>query len=997
MLADAFLLSIQQQRILDAYAGAPLPRSEIAIRIPSNFDLASIDQRLEASFKKHEILRTRFERVPELTYPLQVIEDKSTIFWNVDYTGTFGAVLTISVPVLCCDHSTLMMLASHALGMESSEPGADVLQYADFAGWQNTLPTTEGESPYGRLESSHASSYVQPSLTRLYFQAETVQKGDSYRFWRHDMEHEIVERLETIATSWRVPVSSLLLALWVEQVALLAAEEKSVGVTLGRHGNYEGAFGPYASCYRMSWVVKEGQDTRSLATQISDELTTVSQMLALNPYFGDSQIAFPVQFEYVGPMVESPVVLRVQHFPEPFRIKLNIRPSAESLCLDFWFDESMFTVRQLQRIAEQYEKLYQDLLLCPARVITGSLPLGRTELDLLLKQWSGSPSRELEYLTFPKKVEQQTRKSPDQPAIACGNQSLSYRELNNRSNQIAHLLRQMGTAIEDRVILYLERNIDSVVCFLAVLKAGAVYVPIEPAYTQGARLTRILKDCQPAVIITQSALMSRLDGSEAEIICLDRDRSRIACQPVSSVDVSLAPESLAYIIYTSGTTGAPKGVMVQHRSLMNLGYALFEAIYQQTSGRVASIIAPLSFDASVKQLVLLGFGFALRLISDVERENISLLVKRIVESRVSVVDATPAMVELLADEGLWGNDWAPEIVLVGGEAISDHLWIRLTELQRTAFYNVYGPTECTVDATFARVDGSLPTIGRPLPNIGAYVLNQNLELVPAGCPGELFVAGGGVARGYWREPSITADRFRPDPFSAQAGRRLYRTGDLARYREDGSLAFMGRSDNQVKIRGFRIELGAIESALYCHKAIRKAVVRLIRDEYGEDSLTAFYQSSETLSADQLRSDLLPLLPAYMIPEFFYRVDTIPTTENCKIDTDALIASIRRQKCNDTQPETDTEAALMEIWRDLLHRDSIDRKESFFEVGGHSLTAMQLMSRIRRIFDLNLPLAQIFEKPTIEELARTIDDTLQSTRPPVAHTIVIEQLTYASPS
>ncbi|MEJ7655193.1 MAG: amino acid adenylation domain-containing protein, partial [Chloroflexia bacterium] len=445
----------------------------------------------------------------------------------------------------------------------------------------------------------------------------------------------------------------------------------------------------------------------------------------------------------------------------------------------------------------------------------------------------------------------------------------SFGELHARSNRLAHHLRGLGVRPGVLVALLVERSADAVVAALAVLKAGGAYLPLDPTYPV-RRLAFVFGDARPRVLLTHRRLLERMDAEasglfdeQMRVLCLDADWPEAASCPdeVPPPDLS-APSDLAYVIYTSGSTGTP-GLAIEHRSVCNLIAALRKRIYEQVAGgrnlRVA-VNAPLAFDASVKQLVQLLEGHTLCVVPDEARLDPAVMLDFVRRHGVEVLDSTPSQLRMLLDAGLDAQDESPlKAVLVGGEAIDESLWRRLAAHDAVAYYNVYGPTECTVDVTVERVSGGEPKLGRPLANTRFYVFDGRGQLATTGAAGELYVGGAGLARGYLNRPELTAGRFIPDPFGAQACARLYRTGDVVRYLEDGRLQYVGRADNQVKLRGYRIELGEIEAALGAHASVREAVVMLREDHLGNSRLVG-YAVGRQVRSSSLTGRASPTLP-----------------------------------------------------------------------------------------------------------------------------------------
>ncbi|WP_223765901.1 non-ribosomal peptide synthetase, partial [Corallococcus sp. AS-1-6] len=435
------------------------------------------------------------------------------------------------------------------------------------------------------------------------------------------------------------------------------------------------------------------------------------------------------------------------------------------------------------------------------------------------------------------------------------------------------------------------------------------------------------------------------------------------------------PANLAYVIYTSGSTGTPKGVMVQHRSVLNLHQALTRSLHAGLApGQRVTVNAPLHFDASIAQVVQLLSGHCLHVVPQEVRQDAEAMVAWLEDQRIDVLDCTPSQLRLMLAAGLLERSHVPGVISVGGEAVDESSWRQLRASHRTRAFNEYGPTECTVDAMDWRIQDAAqetPVIGRPLANLQAYVLDARQRWVPFGTPGELCLGGEGVTRGYLGRPDLTAERFVPDPFSAEPGARLYRTGDKARWREDGTLEYQGRLDFQVKLRGYRIEPGEIEASLRSHPDVRDAVV-LVR----EDRLIAWV--SPQMETAPLRQHLLRTLPEYMVPAAFVALDALPQTANGKVDRDALPSPDAAPASERViePPSTPTEAALIPLWLEVLRVPAVGRHDGFFELGGHSLLATQLVSRVRKHFGVELPLRALLQGPTVAELARRIDLLLQ---------------------
>ena len=575
--------------------------------------------------------------------------------------------------------------------------------------------------------------------------------------------------------------------------------------------------------------------------------------------------------------------------------------------------------------------------------------------------------------------EEQVKRAPDAIAASALDWSLTYAELNSRSNRLARRLRGLGVGPEVMVGLCVERGAGMLIGLLGILKAGGAYVPLDPGFPP-SRLAFMIEDARAPVLVTESAPRDRLGALDAKVVLLDEAWADDDSESAENLAGGATADHLAYVIYTSGSTGTPKGVMVPHRALTNF---LLTMAKQPglTSQDVLLAVTTLSFDIAALELFLpLTVGARVEIAGRDVAADGPRLAQRLRTSGATVMQATPASWRLLLESGWAGN---PELtVLCGGEAMTRDLADRLLGSCK-ALWNLYGPTETTVWSTAALVEagaGPVP-IGRPVANTRAYVLDAKLGPVPVGVAGELYLGGLGLARGYHDRPDLTAERFLADPYSKANGARMYRTGDLARYRSDGVLECLGRVDNQVKIRGFRIELGEVETALSAHPAVSAAAAAARDEVTGEKRLVAYLvPRGETPAEADLRGWMRDRLPEYMVPTAFVVLEALPLTPNGKLDRIAL---------PDPEPERAAviapsvpasgpiEEALTGVWADVLGRASVGVRDSFFDIGGHSLLAAQMLSRVRETFGVDVPLKSLFDEPTVAALARHVQDALRA--------------------
>jgi amino acid adenylation domain-containing protein len=612
--------------------------------------------------------------------------------------------------------------------------------------------------------------------------------------------------------------------------------------------------------------------------------------------------------------------------------------------------------------------------------------LNDAERRQLLVEWDNSRKLCIHHL-----FEQQVQRTPAAVAVVFQNRQLTYQELNIQANQLASHLRALGVTAETLVGICIDRSLDMLVGLLGILKAGGVYIPLDPSYP-AERLAFMLADSQAPVIVTQQSLVEQLKpllGDDCRVlVCMDRDAEIIATQRDENLPDIIAGDNLAYIIYTSGSTGKPKGVQIEHQSLSNLLNSM-QTTLNVTASETFLAVTTISFDIAALELYLpLIVGAKLILVSRDTALDGNKLLAEIISSGATVMQSTPATWQMLVGCGLSTKHPLKQI-LSGGEALPRRLSHQLLAVSDEV-WNVYGPTETTIWSSAYRVNSaqrtlregtsavqtSLEPIGTAIANTELYILDANLQPVEAGLYGELHIGGIGLARGYLNRPELTAEKFIPHPFRKEPGARLYKTGDWVFCRSDGNLEYAERIDQQVKIRGFRIELGEIETALYNHPQVRETVVIAREDEPGNKRLVAYVVTTEAKapSTSEFRQHLQQTLPDYMIPAVFVQLAALPLTPNCKIDRRALPApqQTRLESADSFVPPGDKlESQLIEIWEEFLKIKPIGITDNFFDLGGDSLLAMSLFVKIETVCQTNLPLSAIFQAPNIAALAQVL--------------------------
>jgi amino acid adenylation domain-containing protein len=676
-----------------------------------------------------------------------------------------------------------------------------------------------------------------------------------------------------------------------------------------------------------------------------------------------------------------------------FDLTFTIVKGASGLDCCAEFNTDLFEAATVRRMLAHYRKLLEAIVSNPDQCLSEIPLLADEEREQMLVEWNQTAA------DFPRGqcvhdlFAAQAAATPKSVAAVFGIESFTYEELNWRANQLAHHLKFLGVGPDSLVAVSMERSLEMLVAVLGTLKAGAAYVPLDPSFPAD-RLRFMLEDSKASLLLTRAVEKERLGelAKNVRSLCLDTDWRLISEEDDSDLPVEMTPENLVYVIYTSGSTGWPKGVQIPHRAVVNFLHSMRREPGMTAADTLLSVTS-ISFDIAALEIFLpLTVGARLVLGSSDDVYDAAKMKALIRASRATVMQATPSFWQFLV-EADWFGDRRMK-VLCGGEALSRELADKLLE-RAGEVWNLYGPTETTIWSTLAKITpGTGPIcIGRPIANTQIYLLDSHLQPVPVGIPGELHIGGQGVARGYLNRPQLTEEKFIPEPASTMRSSgspsgRLYKTGDIARYRPDGAIECLGRNDFQVKLRGHRIDLGEIESALRQFPNVRDAVVLLREDERRQKCLVAYLIRSAHPSPEAgiLQAFLRKKLPDYMMPAAFVVLEKFPLTPNGKINRPAMPAPASgcdRPREAFTPPRTPAEEMLAKIWRDLLPQSEIGIDDDFFEIGGHSLLAMQLMARVRKEFQAELSLRNIFEAPTIAELAAILERKEQQPPPEIA--------------
>jgi L-glutamate---[L-glutamyl-carrier protein] ligase len=878
---EGYRLGPRQQRAWRRTRDGAGAWSQCALAIDGELHEARLARAIETIVGRHEILRTTFRALPAMELPVQVIEatadvplraielrdgadaaaveracqaelgllpDPSTrppLRFALARMPGGGRLLVVTASALCADPRSLTLLVGEvgAAYAGGGEPDREPFDYIQYSEWRHDVLESE-EAVEGARWWRERRDVPGCGLEFPGAIAAGSRVGSETLVRR--LDPATASRIAGLAAERGLVTGDVLLAAWQALLARLTGRDHvTIGVAVEGRTFEElvDGLGPYAEYLPVRMGSHAAGDLLATAETIRASVAEAEERQeylvredeAVGAVAGFDFWAWPDALELGGARAS---VVRAVTGGEDFALRLSCAGAGDTVELRLEWEHGRFEEPAVAAIADQLHALLSDLAREPSTPV-GRLRLTDADAQRRLLDWSRGPAAEVAEACVHELFEAQAAASPSRPAVVCGQESLDFGQLNRRANRLAHHLRGLGAGRESRVALLLERSAELIVAVLGVLKAGAAYVPIEPGHP-AQRIARILESAGAIAVVTDSGQRTGLPEHSAAVISLDEDNDAIAAAPDTDPGVAVRPDNLAYVVSTSGSTGMPKAVMVEHRSAVGLAAALEERVHDGGGHDVVSMNAPLSFDASVKQIVQLAHGRTLHIVPEDDRRDGARLIDRVDRGRIDVLDCTPSHLKLMRAAGFPASAGAhPATVLVGGEEIDRPTWTELAQTRGTAFHNVYGPAEATVVATTARVEGPAPTIGRPLANVSVYVLDEHLERVPAGVPGEIHVAGAGVARGYAGAPGATAERFLPDPFTATTGARMYRTGDRARWRHDGTLEFLGRLDHQVKIRGFRVELGEIEAALRDHPAVAGAVAVVREDVPGDARLVAY--------------------------------------------------------------------------------------------------------------------------------------------------------------
>lgn len=1041
-------LSFAQQRLwfLDQMEpGNPLYNLPGAVRLKGSLNVAALEESFNEIVRRHETLRTTFETVegqpvqiitPTLRLALPVLDwqqlskderEAEILRWadqeaQQPFDLANGPLLRITLVRLNeADHVALLTMhhivsdawstdvlvqelstlyAAFSTGQPSPLPELPI-QYADFAAWQRQW--LQGEVLDTQL------SYWQKQLSGIpVLQLPTDRPRPRVQTFRgarrsFSLATHLTQALKALSQKEKVTLFMTLLAAFK---TLLYRYTSQVDILVGspianrNRMETEGLIGffvntlvlrtdlsgnpPFRELLRrvrqVTWDAYEHQDLpfEKLVEELQPE-----RDLSYSPLF---QVKF---------MLEAPKVdLRLPGLTLSFMdsenstakldLSLDMHETASGLMGVFEYNTDLFDGTTIDRMVEHFRHLLSAIVNHPEQRLSEFPLLTAAERHQLLVEWNHTQIHYAKDQCFHQLFEAQVQRTPHAVAVVFQDEQLTYEDLNRRANQLAHHLQKQGVKPDVIVGLCVERSLEMVIGLLGILKAGGAYLPLDPTYPP-ERLAFMLLDSQVPILLT-TQMVAKLPEHRAQVICLDTDWTTISQESQQNPNSGVTVENLAYLIYTSGSTGRPKGALVAHEGLSNLTEDKIRTCKVQPDSRILQFFS-LSFDASIPELVMaLGSGAALHLGKPEDLLPGSALMTLLREQAITHITLPPSALAVLPTAELP----ALQMVLVGGEAPSPELIDRWSNGR--LFINAYGPTETTVNASMVECGNNgqtLPTV-RPAANKQVYILDQHLQPVPIGVPGELHIGGVGLARGYLNHPEKTAQAFIPNPFSHEPGSRLYKTGDLACYLGDGHIKLLGRLDHQLKIRGFRIEPGEIEALLTQHPGVRESVVIAREDQPGDKKLVAYVvpDPSHILTIGDLRHFIAGKLPKYMIPAAFVTLDALPLNPNGKVDRFALpVPDTARPELAEAfvAPRTPTEEILAEIFAQVLEVEQVGVHDNFFELGGHSLLATQLVAQLLKTFEVEVTVVDLFDVPTVAGLAERMEkmQTLeQLSRPPV---------------
>ena len=1032
-----------------------------ALRLKGSLQVKLLQMALQEIIRRHESLRTNFQAVdgspvrvilPELDLKMPIVdlrhlpsEEQQSEVQRLGareiqqpfdlakdpllrvtllQLATDDYVLLLAIHHIITDgwstgvfvHELEALYRAYVLGQPSPLPPLPI-QYADFAYWQRQPATAQILAP--QLDYWKQQLAGVPALLELptdYPRPTVLTSRGSKEFF--EVELELTKQLKRLSQELGVTLFMTLLTAFSTLLYRYSGQEDLVvGTPIANRNRseIEGLIGFFVNTLVLRTQFEDNPSFTELLHQVRQtsldayahqdlpfeqlvEALQPERTLSYSPIF---QVMFALQNAPMAPL-ELPGVsfnwLPLESAKAKFDLTLSMEETEAGL-IGYWeYNRDLFEPATIRRAIGHFKTLLEAIVVNPQGRV-GELPLlTGAERHQLLVEWNNTKVEYPQDKCIHQLFEEQVERSPDAVAVVFEDKQLTYRELNERANQLAHYLQSLGVEPKVLVGICVERSLEMVVGLLGILKAGGAYVPLDPN-SPPERLTYQILDAQISVLVTQKKLGCVPPQPQLCQVFLDADWLRIAQEGECNLANQVQPENLLYIIYTSGTTGQSKGVEIEHQSMTNYLNGIIQQLNLNCCRNFALVSSITTDLGNTIIFPALCTGGCLHIISQERASEPNALADYIQHQEIDCLKIVPS--HLLALQSSCRSEplLPRQVLILGGEA-SNADWVKSLQSQapHCTIFNHYGPTEATVGVLTYRLENELPAedlqddcihqlieelperattipIGRPIANTQIYILDKYLQPVPMGVPGEIYIGGAGLARGYLNRPELTEAKFIPNPFSNKPDSRLYKTGDKARYLEDGNIEFIGRIDNQVKIRGFRIELGEIEATLAQYPEVREAVVIVREDSTGEKRLVAYLVSKEELVIPNLRSFLKTKLPDYMVPSAFVLLDAMPLTPNGKVDRRSLPAPDAdnfSQGSHFIPPRTPVELQLSQIWSEVLNIPSLGVRDNFFDLGGHSLLAVRLMARIEQQFGIHLPLTTLFTEPTIESQATLLN-------------------------
>ncbi|HEX7859904.1 MAG TPA: amino acid adenylation domain-containing protein [Verrucomicrobiae bacterium] len=999
---EGFPLSLQQKRLWSFRKAAEQELiSEALIAISGPLDRATFDAALRRMIERHEICRSVYKSVPGLPEPVQILEETSELKatgsgkrleqapildWDLQSPGANEHRLTVRFPAVAADATSLRLFmqelcTQYEHAVAGSRDESEPMQYLDYTQWQSDLqdsPEARVSRQFWKNLNSEQAAHTLP--------LEKTGSGFAVGCETRALNIDSLRALDLFVSQPTGGREAVVCAAWTAFCAKLAELNGEIVMGVYSHGrNFEelqNALGPYDRYLPVHINLREEHSAAVTMQAVRSAIKMAQQHQEF--YSGELlgtqsaregglafQFAFTADAKAVSGSGLSYKFIEAKSHAEPFKLKLEFCDGTAPK-LRMFYNQRAISAEYASIIAERFEVFLSDF------VMRGEARLGdlrfasKRELELVTGRFASSGKAEAKAPTLIDLFQREVPLHPQRPALICDGKVLNYADLNARANQLANTLAKLGVSAGAPVVISAERSFEMIIGLLGIQKAGGAYVPLDPSYPKG-RQAQVLEDCGAKVLVAQAHLIAKLPNHRCTMVKIEDTTGESSENLGRSID----PDQAAYIIYTSGSTGQPKGVPITHRKLASSTTARFEYYKEPLANYL--LLSSFAFDSSIAGIFWsLAQGGTLTIPREGTHQDPQQLLALIRDYKVSHMLALPSFYQTILEQAVAQDASSLTTVIVAGEACSPELVQRhYAKLPKAQLFNEYGPTEGTVWSTVHRCDpkeqGAVP-IGRPVPNMAVYILNEQKQPVAIGQLGEIYISGPTVADGYLHRPDLAAEKFVSASIRGEA-KKLYRTGDLGRFREDGLIEFHGRIDEQVKIRGYRIEIGEIEHVLSRHPDVREAVVIAREDAPGDKRLVAYIVAKEQahVSIPEIRLFAQEKLPQFMVPAQFVSLKTFPLTPNGKIDRKALPApdDLERGERNFIAPRNHDEEQLAKIWTEVLKLEKVGVEENFFDLGGHSLLAIQVIARVRDSFKLELPMAAFFESPTIGGMAAAL--------------------------